>query len=107
MARRIPLGAVRVAGGSMWPTLADGDACLVLWGARPRPGEVVVARLPGRPLGVKRAGFRDADGTWWLASDNPGAGTDSATFGTVAEGDLLGRVLLRYWPRPALLRRRS
>ena len=31
----------------MSPTLRDGDACLVWWGRAPRPGDVVVARLPG------------------------------------------------------------
>lgn len=84
----------------MLPTLAPGDACLVRWGARPRAGDVVVARLPGRPLGIKRARFCDADG-WWLASDNPLEGTDSATFGQVADAALLGRIVLRYSPRPA------
>lgn len=91
----------------MLPTLCNGDVCLVRWGVRPRAGDVVVAKLPARPLGVKRAAFRDGDGAWWLRSDNAGAGTDSATFGAVPESDLLGRVLLRYWPRPAVLRRRS
>ncbi|MBX6387682.1 MAG: S24/S26 family peptidase [Frankia sp.] len=89
----------------MEPTLRDGDACLVWWGRRPRPGDVVVARLPGRGLGVKRAAFADADGSWWLRSDNVAAGTDSATFGMVGPEDILGRVVLRYWPRPRWLRR--
>jgi hypothetical protein len=90
----------------MSPTLRDGDACLVWWGRSPRPGDVVVARLPGgRGLGVKRAAFADFDGSWWLRSDNVGVGTDSAAFGTVAPADVLGRVVLRYWPRPAWVRR--
>ena len=94
----------------MHPTLRDGDTCLVLWGARIRAGDVVVARLPDRPLGIKRAAFCEPspDGPrWWLRADNVGGGTDSAAFGTVSATDLLGRVLLRYWPRPAPLRRRS
>jgi hypothetical protein len=68
-------------------------------------GDVVVARLPDRGLGVKRLAFADADGTWWLRSDNVGVGTDSATFGTVPSADVLGRVIVRYWPYPALVRR--
>jgi phage repressor protein C with HTH and peptisase S24 domain len=98
---------VAVAGVSMHPTLRPGDACLVLWGARARVGDVVVARLPGRGLGVKRAALLDADGSVWLRSDNVAAGTDSATFGAVAGADVLGRVLARYWPRPSVLRRVS
>jgi phage repressor protein C with HTH and peptisase S24 domain len=90
----------------MEPTLRDGDLCLVWWGARPRTGDVVVAHLPaGRGLGVKRAAFADTDGRWWLRSDNVRAGTDSATFGTVPAADVVGRVVLRYWPRPAFVRR--
>jgi SOS-response transcriptional repressor LexA len=89
----------------MRPTLRPGDACLIRYGARIRSGDLVVARLPARPLGVKRALVHDEDG-WWLASDNPRAGTDSATFGSVADSDVLGRVVLRYWPRPALLTER-
>jgi phage repressor protein C with HTH and peptisase S24 domain len=88
----------------MAPTLRDGDACLVLWGAPPRVGDVVVARLPDRGLGVKRLAFVEAGGGWWLRSDNVGPGADSATFGTVPAADVLGRVVLRYWPRPALIR---
>ncbi len=88
----------------MVPTLVPGDACLVHWGGRPRTGDVVVARLPARPLGIKRARWHDAAG-WWLASDNPREGTDSATFGQVGGEDVLGRVVLCYWPRPRLVRR--
>ena len=84
----------------MRPTLRPGDACLVRYGARIRPDAVVVGRLPARGLGVKRARLHDADG-WWLASDNPLDGTDSATFGSVPDADVLGRVVLRYWPNPA------
>jgi nickel-type superoxide dismutase maturation protease len=93
-------GVVAVSGESMHPTLQPGDACLVRYGARVREGHVVVARLPQRPLGIKRAMLHDADG-WYLVSDNPSRGTDSATFGSVPDADVLGRVLLRYWPRPA------
>src|SRR4051794_29447296 len=92
-------GIVAVSGDSMQPTLHPGDACLVRHGARIREGHVVVARLPDRPLGIKRAMLHDEDG-WFLVSDDPRRGTDSATFGSVPDADVLGRVLLRYWPRP-------
>ncbi|WP_018502292.1 S24/S26 family peptidase [Parafrankia discariae] len=105
MSPRVSVRAVAVRGESMRPTLNDGDACLVLWGVPPRPGDVVVARLPERGLGVKRAEFTDPDGSWWLRSDNVRAGTDSATFGMIPAGDVLGRVVARYWPRPRPLRR--
>lgn len=63
-------------------------------------GDLVVARHSGL-LMVKRAAFRQ-DGGWWLESDNQSAPgrRDSWDFGAVPESDLVGRVLLRYWPRP-------
>ena len=89
---------VEVTGGSMLPTLHPGDRLLVLRGRTPRAGDLVVVRLPGRPLSVKRAGVRDADG-WWVESDNPAEGTDSWSLGMpVPDADVLGVVLWRYHP---------
>jgi len=88
----------------MEPTLRPGDwllVCRTLRTGHPlrlRPGQLVVARHPGRPglLIVKRAARREPGG-WWLASDNPGAGAnDSGAFGPVPPTLIEGRVLLRY-----------
>jgi phage repressor protein C with HTH and peptisase S24 domain len=98
------LGAVRVSGRSMQPTVYDGDFLLVRWGAPARPGDLVVVRLPGgRPIGVKRAVRREAGG-WWVERDNPAEGVDSWGIGAIPDEDVLGRVVLRYWP---LARRRA
>ncbi|MFC6554325.1 S24 family peptidase [Nonomuraea cavernae] len=90
---------VRVEGDSMRPALLPGDWLLVRRGAPVRAGDVVVARLPGEPgrLIVKRAAWREKEG-WWLESDNQRAGgrRDSWDFGPV--DDIVGRVVLRYWP---------
>jgi nickel-type superoxide dismutase maturation protease len=103
---RWPLWRVAVAERSMEPALRPGDWLLVRHGMRAgrplriRPGQLVIARHPGRPdlLLVKRAGRREAGG-WWLESDNPGAGAvDSRSFGPVPPGLIEGRVVLRYWP---------
>ncbi|WP_281395818.1 S24 family peptidase [Nonomuraea endophytica] len=90
---------VRVEGDSMRPALRPGDWLLVRRGATVHPGDLVVARLPGEParLIVKRAQWRGEEG-WWLESDNqraPGR-RDSWDFGPV--DDIVGRVVLRYWP---------
>jgi nickel-type superoxide dismutase maturation protease len=99
-----PLWRVAVAERSMEPGLRPGDWLLVrrsLRAGRPvaiRPGQLVIARHPGRPglLLVKRAARRDAAG-WWLESDNPSAGAvDSRQFGALDAGLIEGRVLLRY-----------
>ncbi|GAA5010103.1 nickel-type superoxide dismutase maturation protease [Kitasatospora paranensis] len=100
----LPFGVIDVAGPSMRPTLRDGDQVVVRYGARIRPGAVVVVRHPLRQdlLVVKRAAERRRGG-WWLLSDNPLVTTDSREFGVVPDDLVLGRVLLRYWPRPRVL----
>jgi len=85
----------------MAPTLADGDALLVRRTARVRPGDVVVARFRTRPdlLVVKRA-VREQDGGWWIQGDNEFVADDSRAYGVA---DVIGRVVVRYWPRPGRL----
>ena len=93
-----PIGRVKVAERSKEPALLPGDWLLVRRTRRIRPGQIVLARQPGRPdmLLVKRAARR-VDGGWWLESDNPGAGAvDSRRFGAVPRDLIEGRVLGRY-----------
>ena len=101
---RWPLWRVAVAERSMEPALHPGDWLVVRRTIAPgrslrvRPGQVVVARHPGRPdlLIVKRAARREPGG-WWLASDNPAAGAvDSRAFGAVPLALIEGRMLVRY-----------
>jgi signal peptidase I len=103
-------GLARVRGRSMTPTLREGDRLLVRYGARPRPGDVVVARFPDDTLTVKRAESpretRTGEPGWWLTSDNPGEGVDSRHRGVFAAEAVLGVVRLRVWPRPGRVRRR-
>jgi nickel-type superoxide dismutase maturation protease len=103
---RWPLVRVKVAERSMEPALLPGDWLVVRRSRRIRPGQIVLARHPGRPemLIVKRAERRVAGG-WWLASDNPGAGAvDSRRFGAVPQALIVGRVLGRYWRENPLAR---
>jgi len=95
--RQRGLGLVDVEGTSMAPTLAAGDTVLVRWGARPRPGRVVVAVWPAHPevLVVKRVARRDARG-WWLTGDDPATSEDSRALGAVPADAVRARVLLRW-----------
>ena len=85
------LGLVRVEGRSMEPTLVSGDRVLVQWGARPWPGRLILVRLPGRGLAVKRAWRHQPDG-WWVERDNSREGVDSWLVGAIADDDVLGVV---------------
>ena len=99
-------GVAVVHGRSMEPTLYDGDRLVVRHGATPRPGDVVVVRLPQRGLAVKRATMRQPNG-WWVERDNPAEGVDSWLVGAVPEHDVVAVVRGRLWPwRRRPLRRR-
>jgi Peptidase S24-like len=106
--RRPTFGFAVVGGDSMRPALAPGDRLLVRYGARVRPGAVVLARFADGTLAVKRATERRTSRTgapaWWLLSDNPTSGVDSRHRGPVAESDVIAVALLRVWPRPRQLR---
>ncbi len=88
---------VRVVGQSMLPTLAEGQFVLVDPGRRPGPDELALARHPHRDDGllvVKRVARILVDGRYELVSDNPGAGTDSRTWGPVGPDAVEGTVTL-------------
>jgi len=85
----------------MSPTLRHGDQLLVRAvgrGGRVRAGEVVLARFPSRPelLVVKRV-VREVPGGHWVQGDSPAVADDSRAFGPAV---VVGRVVLRLWPRP-------
>ncbi|MEU6991868.1 nickel-type superoxide dismutase maturation protease [Streptomyces sp. NPDC046465] len=95
----VPWGAAEVTGPSMVPTLRHGDRLLVRWGARVRPGDVVILCHPFQQdlLVVKRAKER-REGGWWVLGDNAFAGGDSTDYGVVPEDLVLGKVWFRYRP---------
>jgi signal peptidase I len=98
-----PFRRVLVSGPSMAPALRHGDQLLV--DMRPvrrpvRPGDVVVVRLPDRPLAVKRVVRLEADGEVWVEGDNPFGSTDSRDLGGVPALAVVGRAVARLWPRP-------
>jgi phage repressor protein C with HTH and peptisase S24 domain len=86
---------VSVAGPSMVPTLRDGDCLLARRGARIHPGDLVLARFADLDRLVVKRAVRPVGGGWYVASDNPYAGGDSATHGPA---QVLARVVWRYWP---------
>ncbi|GGW68861.1 MULTISPECIES: nickel-type superoxide dismutase maturation protease [Streptomyces] len=96
----VPFGLAEVTGPSMVPTLHHGDQLVVRYGARVRPGDVIVLRHPFQQdlLVVKRAVER-REGGWWVLGDNAYAGGDSTDYGTVPDELILGTVRFRYRPR--------
>ena len=100
-------GRVEVTGDSMRPFLEPGDRLLLI-ATRPRVGDVVAVRDPrdaSRVL-VKRVDAIGASGVT-VVGDNPGASTDSRTFGPVPPASVEGVAWYRYAPahRAGRLRR--
>ncbi|RBM23255.1 nickel-type superoxide dismutase maturation protease [Streptomyces sp. PT12] len=90
------LGLAEVYNPSMLPTLRPGDRLLLSYGARVRPGDVVVLCHPFQHdlLIVKRAVERRGGG-WWVVGDNPEVTNDSREFGAVPDDLVCARALLR------------
>ena len=95
---------VEVTGGSMAPSLLEGDRLLVVappWRTLPARGDVIAVpdpRAPGRLL-VKRVTAVDRSlGTVELRGDAGDASTDSRTFGPVPLASVVGRAVYRYGP---------
>ncbi len=84
----------------MAPTLRHGDQLLVVRRTTARPGAVVVVRLAGEQLAVKRLVRFVQDGALWVEGDNPFGSTDSRSLGPVPADALVGVVVARLWPRP-------
>ena len=86
----------------MTPRLHPGDRLLVDYRRDPRPGDVVVVRLPDGTVAAKRAAGRrpTAAGApaWWLTSDNPAVGIDSRHLGPVRADEIQAVVVVRVWP---------
>ena len=93
------LGLAEVYNPSMLPTLRPGDRLLLGYGARVRPGDVLVLRHPFQHdlLIVKRAAER-REGGWWVLGDNPRVTNDSREFGVVPDELVVARALLRLRP---------
>jgi hypothetical protein len=100
------LGIAIVRGRSMLPTLSEGDRLLVAYGARPRPGRLVLCDLPPdadgspRPVSVKRlTGAAEHLGLpgpgWWVERDNPAEGVDSWLVGALPPAAIRAVVLGR------------
>jgi len=91
----------------MEPTLTDGQLILIRYGARARPGALVVVALPPdamgqtRPLAVKRLTRYEADGRAWIESDNQSASgrVDSWTVGPVPADSIVAVALIPRWRR--------
>lgn len=95
---------VEVTGGSMAPSLLEGDRLLVVavaWHPVPEPGDVIAVpdpRTPGRLLVKRVVGVDRSRGTVEVRGDAPHASTDSRTFGPVPLASVVGRAVYRYGP---------
>ncbi len=92
-----------VTGASMTPTLSPGDRVLFRRiGRRPvRDGSIVLVVDPrdGATELIKRVTAVDGQ-VAWVVGDNPGASTDSRTFGWVPRAHLRAVMVRRYARAP-------
>jgi nickel-type superoxide dismutase maturation protease len=81
----------------MYPTLKSGDVVLIDLRAFIAIGDIVVADHPYKQSVkmIKRIESIDPGGRYILKGDNPDGSTDSRTYGTIAKGDIKGKVVCR------------
>lgn len=86
-----------ISGDSMSPTLNEGDAVLIKPNAKPRVGDIILARHPYKTSVkiVKRVSEILPDGALILIGDNPVESTDSRSFGSISRDHIIGRVVCR------------
>jgi type IV secretory pathway protease TraF len=93
----------------MLPTLLPGDFLVAVAPRALRRGSLVVVELPGRPgyemvkrlVGVpgdEVEGRTLGPAEFWVLGDDPGASTDSRSFGPVAHDAVHGVIRFRNWP---------
>jgi nickel-type superoxide dismutase maturation protease len=91
---------VRVIGDSMLPTLQCGDFLLIKRIGPIEVGDLVAVQVDpaSDQLLIKRVVDIEA-GLYWLSGDNVKASKDSRSFGWISEQQIMGTVLIRYWPK--------
>ena len=83
----------------MLPTLSPGDFLMIRIGAGFEIGDLVAAKVDGLvdQMVVKRiVDFNDH--AYWLSGDNIRESDDSRKFGWVEKDQIIGKVILKYWP---------
>ena len=81
----------------MNPTLRDGEVVLVDREAKIEVGDIVVAKHPVENDGevVKRVGWINERGQYFLIGDNPDDSIDSRHYGAVTREYIKGKVVAR------------
>lgn len=94
---------IAVTGSSMQPTLQPGDYVLIRRSSTLKPGQMVLLEDEKFRLVIKRLISKSSAG-WWVLGDNLAQSIDSRQFGAVAESQIKGVVVARYWPKPKFIK---
>tara|TARA_A100001037_G_C15151343_1_gene639440 strand:- start:1265 stop:1576 length:312 start_codon:yes stop_codon:yes gene_type:complete len=100
MAQRPNCTTVLVKGGSMWPTIVDGQVVICdheyYSNNIPVVGDIIMCQHPLKPKVklIKRISAINSDNTVFITGDNPDpiASTDSHAFGHLAISQIIGRI---------------
>ncbi len=87
-----------IEGGSMYPTLRDGDRVMINPHDQIRVGDIVLARHPFKSSVkiIKRVAQILEDGRYFLVGDDAMESIDSRSFGAIKPEDILGRATCRF-----------
>jgi nickel-type superoxide dismutase maturation protease len=91
---------VRVIGDSMLPTLHSGDLLLIKKAGPVAVGNLVAVQVDpaSDQLMIKRVVDNEAE-LYWLSGDNVKISKDSRSFGWISQEQIVGIVLMKYWPK--------
>lgn len=88
----------RVVGGSMLPSLAEGEFVVCVKKRTYNVGDIVIFRIDDKEL-IKRIHGKTEDKIYVLG-DNLAASTDSRQFGPIVVKNIKGRCVTKYRVRP-------
>ncbi|MEM3839325.1 MAG: nickel-type superoxide dismutase maturation protease [Candidatus Micrarchaeaceae archaeon] len=91
----LPLRIFKAVDRSMEPAVRSGEYLFVSTLSSIRPGDIVVAEHPAKPIKIVKRISAISDGKAYLLGDNKEESEDSRTFGSIERKNIIGKVILK------------